>query len=361
MKASFALLVISCAALGCASYDAPPRVTLDGMNAGLLPDATQPLVVRFSEPVRIETLHLRVAPFFTDAEGNLPDEDTDPGTELTPSFQLDPGLEDRGGVSEWINDRTLRIVLDVSPPVGQSQVLLVDAGLSDVKGNDSDVRQRVIFGYEFRCAESVGSKIFREGAYFFLVDVEEPLESQLQLFALVDLDATTGAFRASFTNADRNRDPDRCPTPCKSSEACRLIPEPACVVPSERAGTVEEYPDFVPNAEPPAGFTFTVAGCVVDQEDGSVAFGTKPTDVVVEAPPVTIKEVELASAFTLDSEDVLRAIGTMKSKDVLLLTSSSGAGRGSLTARSLLPEDTPPGLPVPPPLEDTPPEADAGP
>jgi hypothetical protein len=353
-------MLIPVLALGCASYDAPPTATLEGLNAGLLSDATLPLVVRFSEPVVRDTLHLKVAPFFTDAEGNLPDEDSDPATEIQPGFQLEPGLEDKGGVSEWVDETTLRIVLDVSPPVGQSQVLLIDAGLRDAQGNETAVRQRIGFGYEFRCAESVGSKIFREGAYFFLVDAEQPLEAQLQLFGLVDLDATTGAFRATFTNADRNRD-DRCPTPCKSTEACRLIPAPECVVPSERAGTVEEHSDFVANSEPPAGFSFTVAGCVVDQEDGSVAFATKPTDVVVQAPPVTLKQIELASAFTLDAQDVLRAIGTMKAKDVLLGTSSSGVGLGTLTARSLTPEQTPPNLPIPPPIEDTPPEGDAGP
>ena len=82
--------------------------------------------------------------------------------------------------------------------------------------------------------------------------------------------------------------------------------------------------------------------------------------MVVQAPPVTIKEVVLASAFTEDSQGVLRATGTMKSTDVLLGTSSSGVGLGSLTARSIPPDEVPPNLPQPPPIQEAPPETDGG-
>jgi hypothetical protein len=353
-------LLLAAMATGCDGYDAPPEASLVDMADGLLPDSNLPLVVQFSEPVNRDTARLRVAAFVTDAEGNLGDEDSDPATELSPAYQHDPDVADRGGTSTWLDDSRLRIVLDVTPPVGQSNVFIAEPELADSDGNTTDVRQRIVFGYEFSCAGKGGSKTFEAGTYFFLVDVEDPLETQIQLFASIAVDGPSGRFLGAFANADRNRDPDRCPTPCKSTEACQLLPEPKCVVPSERAGTVDEYPDFVPNFEPPSGFSFLVAGCVVDQEDGSVAFANSPTDVVVQAPPVTVKGIILASGFAPDAAGVLRGTGTMKSADVLLGTSSSGPGKGSLTARRIPDADAPPGLPQPPPLEPLAEEPDAG-
>lgn len=353
--ATFALalsLALPTGALGgCSSYDAPPSATLVGLQEGLLPDSAAPLLLQFSEAVDPATVRVRVGAFITDGEGNLGDEDADPNTTFTPDFVHEPGLEDSGGTSAWLDDRTLRIAIDSLPPVGQSRVVVLEPNLADLQGHVTDVRQKILFGYEFSCKGQAGSKLFPDGAYMFLVDVESPIEAQIQMYAVVRSDPSDGRFLAQFTNADRNRDPNRCPEPCSGDDACQTIPVVQCIAPSTKMGTVDEYPDWLPNTVPPVGFSFTVGGCVEDQEDGSVAFANQPTDVKIESPPVTVRGTRLAASFTVDAEGVLRGIGTMQGDDVLLFESPSGPGTGSLTARILPEADVPPDLPQPPPLE----------
>ena len=355
-----AVLLSALALAGCTAYDAPPSATLVGMQEGLLPDSSAPLFLQFSEPVDKATARVRVGPFITDGEGNLGDEDADPNTTYTPDFVHEPGLEDVGGTSAWVDDRTLRIDLDGTPPVGQSRVVILEPSLADLDGHVTDVRQRILFGYEFSCKGQTGSKIFPDATYIFLVDVESPIEAQIQMYAVVKSDPNDGRFLAQFTNADRNRDPNRCPTPCSQDDACQTIPVVQCIAPSTKMGTVDEYPDWLPNTVPPVGFSFTVGGCVEDQEDGSAAFANQPTDVKIESPPVTVQGTRLAASFTVDEEGVLRGIGTMQGDDVLLFESPSGPGVGSLTARILPEADVPAGLPQPPALEPSSPP-DAGP
>jgi hypothetical protein len=340
-------LLAAASLAGCAYYDGPPDPTLAEASEGLLADATKPILVTFSEPFDPATLHVKLAPFITDAEGNLGDEDEDPATELVPTFKHDPDLIDEGGFSEIIDEKTLRITPAITPFVGAQLVLLFEPGLADKSGNATTVRKRLVFGYEFKCAGGVGTQIFQSGTYFFLVQVEKPIATQIQFFGSIVVDSESGLFVGQFTNADRDRT-QTCPDPCKSTEACKLIPEPKCVVPSERATTVDEYPDYVPNDVLPAGYSFTVAGCVEDQPNNTAAFSNSPADVVVLQPPVTVKSISLGSAFAVDAEGVLRGAGSMKSVDVLLGTSSSGPGQGSLTARIIPEAEVPPGVPPPP-------------
>ncbi len=341
------LFLLALPATGCAVYDGPPEVTIAGAQEGLLPDPTQPIVLSFSEAIDPETLHVKLAPYLTDAEGNLGDEDEDPATTLVPTFTHDPGTLDEGGTSVMLDDHTLAITPTVTPFVGQRLVAIIEPGLADREGNATKVRRQLVFGYEFKCSGDVGTQIFKQGTYFFVVEVDKPLQVQIQLFGAINVDPVSGLFVGQFTNADRDRS-QVCDPPCESTQACQLLPQPKCVPPSERAGTVDEYPDWLPNNEPPTGFTFTVAGCVEDQPNGSAAFTNAPADIVVQAPPVTVKSISLGSAFAVDDNGVLRGTGSMKSDDVLLGTSPSGPGQGSLTAR-LIPEDeVPPGVPQPP-------------
>src|SRR5205814_1326980 len=117
---------------------------------------------------------------------------------------------------------------------------------------------------------------FRSGDFFFLAAVKAPITTQVQLFASIRLDAASGAFVGQFTNADRNKSPHRCPTRCKAGEVCRLLPAPACALPSDPAGSVDEFGDYVPNDAPPTGYSFTAHGCAIDQPDGSAVFDTAP-------------------------------------------------------------------------------------
>src|SRR4051812_20435276 len=90
-------LLLAALAPACATYDGPPEASLVGAKEGLLPDAKAPIVVEFSKAPKASTLKVKIAPYVTDVEGNLGDEDTDDKTELNEFFTHDPKGGDKGG------------------------------------------------------------------------------------------------------------------------------------------------------------------------------------------------------------------------------------------------------------------------
>lgn len=332
---------------GCAEYEGPPQIVITGAVDGHLSDTKAPIVLTFSKPVDPATLKLEIARLVTDVEGNLADEDDDPKTFLGPLFTADPLEGDTGGVSILSKDATtLTIKPSAAFPVGASLVLLIEKGLADTTGHVTTTRKRIPFSYQFDLKCDKPSQVFATGTYFFLADVKEPIPAQVKLFASIDVDPATGAFVGRFTNSIRNPDPNRCKPACAPTEACRLLPVEACVAPSERAGTAEEFPDFVPNSTPPTGFSFQTTGCVIDQSDGTAAFITSPVDVAVKSPPVTLRNTQITGSFKIVS-DVVQGTGAIAADDVLLGTTSSGKASGSMAARSIPADQVPPGVPVP--------------
>lgn len=346
-----ALGAASLAALpGCAVYEGPPRITLEGATNGHLGDTHAPIVLTFSKPVDPKTVRVEIARLVTDVEGNLADEDSDPDTTLDILFSTDPDEGDSGGSGVLSPDNTsLTIKPSAVFPVGAGLVLLIEQGLSDSAGHATSIRKRINFSYQFDLKCDKPTTLFRGGTYFFLADVKKPIASQVQLFAAVTLDAATGNFVGRFTNADRDPDPKRCASMCAATEACRLLPMQACVTPSERAGTVEEYPDFVPNGAPPAGYSFQTKGCVIDQTDGTTAFITAPVDVEVQMPAVTLRNTQITGSFKLDANNALQGTGAISADDVLLGKFSSGKAEGGMSARSVPDDEVPPGIPQPDP------------
>jgi hypothetical protein len=343
----FALSLLLLAAPGCGYYDGPPRPSIDGAEDGVLDDPKAPIVLRFSEPVVPSSLHVTIARYVTDVEGNLPNEDADPNTELDVLFEYQQNFPPTGGTAELVDDDTvLRIMPTAAMPIGPKLVLLVEPGLSDRLGHTTKTRKRVLFAYRFDLKCDKPTAVFRPGYYFLLADIKNPIQTQVQLFGSLDLDASTGKIRGQFTNADRNMEKGRCPFDCP--EACRTLPMPACVAPSERAGTVDEFPDYIPNAAPPAGYTFTADGCVADQPGGSTVFVTAPVDVIVQIPPVTLRNAALTAELSPDAEGVLRGSGSLVADEVLLGTSASGKGEAALVLRSITDMQAPPGIPAPP-------------
>ena len=341
----FALSAACASGVGCQTYDSPPRASIDGLADGILTDPSAPLVVRFSEPVDPKTLKLEVVKLVTDREGNLGDEDKDPATALDSIYAF-TATSESGGVGELSADKkTLTIKFEATPPTGPALAVLIEPGLKDADGNEQKVRDRVIFSYKFSCEGSGATTAFPSGAYFFIVDVEEPIETQIQLYANIAVDETTGAVSVAFANADRNPDPNRCSPACESTEACRLLPSEQCVVPSTKAGNADEFPDYIVNIEPPTGYSFDATGCVAESDGGVVRFANAPTDVTIQSPAVTVVGIELSASFAYDAEGVFRGSGSLTSPDVEPL---HGAGSGTMTARLLKPEEVPAGLPEAP-------------
>lgn len=346
VRRATALALLAPLLAACAVYDAPPSAAIDGLENGLLP-AGSSLDVVFSEPIDPATLRLSVVPLVTDVEGNLADEDDKDETKLEPLFTHDPAGADSGGTGELLESNTVfRIVPSKPLPVGPKLAILIEGGLADLEGNDTGVRTRLTFAYPVQGGD--GTTQLTSGVYFFLFNIEKPIGVQIQIMADLRVDSETGDVLAQFTSADRNMDPDRCPTPCKATEACRLLPEPACVTPSERAGDVDEYSDFVPHPDPPTGFSFTVHGSAGDLPDGSTGFVTVPTTLTVQMPPVEAIDLAITCSFKTEEDGVLRCQGNSGASDVKIGGSSAGAAEGTSTGRLVPAAEAPKDLPAPP-------------
>lgn len=342
------------AAASCERYDPPPRPAIEGLKEGLLGDPRAPLVIDFGTAIDPETLFVKVALFEADVEGNLRDEDADPDTELRVLVRRDPLDGDLGAKAEVdAAGGRLTLVLDSALPVGPKLVLIVEGGLRSPSGSVSRYRVRVPFSYTVKCA--AGASAFESGTYFVLLDVEQPLGTQIQLLAYIDVDPDTGALVGQFTNADRNPE-QKCPSPCPADDVCRLLPAPECVLPSTRAGTVDEWPDFVPNAPPPTGYSFLVQGCSVDDGAASGVL-TAPATMVVESPAVTVEGLTMTASFAPGQDGIVRATGSLTADVVRLGTNPLGPGKGSMSAVRVPDDRVPANVPRPPARTD----ADAGP
>lgn len=344
---ALALALALGAAPACAVYDAPPEVTIAGLQAGLLADPTRPVVLQFSKPPVPATVKLEIAPYKVDALGELPDEAAGGGS-LSPYYAYDFKNGDTGGVSAFSADgTTMTVTTAVAPPIGPSLVLLVEPGLSDLAGVVTHARRRLVFGYapSLTCAKPV--TVLRSGTYFFLANVTHPIHVQVQLFGVLAIDPATGAVKSRFTKARRNPDPSRCNPPCNPSQVCRTLPAAmaGCVVPSDPATGIDEFPDYLPNPDPPTGFSFTVQGCATDQGAMMSALATEKVDVQVAQPMVILRQTQLDAAFTPDAAGVLRGTGSLTAETVLLGPIDSGKGSGDLLARSLTDAEAPPGIP----------------
>jgi hypothetical protein len=123
-----------------------------------------------------------------------------------------------------------------------------------------------------------------------------------------------------------------------------------CVVPSTRAGSTDEFPDFFADPTPPVGYTLTATGCALAEPNGQIAFTTAPADLVVQQPPVSVDGLVIIASFTPDANGVLRASGGITGDDILFGTSHLGSGHGTVSARFVPPEAAPM-VPGPPPAK----------
>ncbi|MFO0660110.1 MAG: hypothetical protein U0165_09810 [Polyangiaceae bacterium] len=348
-RACIALFALGLTAVGasCNYYDPPPEASIFGAKEAVLADNKVPLVIKFTESVKPETLRLEVALYEVDTEGDLNDEQKPPKP-LNTLFTHTPTAETGGTGVLSDGNQTFTITFTKPPPIGKRLVLLIEPGLSDTDGNDTVARRKILFGYQF--GGGLGTKIFTTGYYMFLINVTKPIPVQIQVFGDIRADQTAGTYIAQFTNADRNMDLTRAGCAglgCnEGKDACRLIPAPKCVAPSEKAASADEYSDYIPFGTPPRGYSFYVQGYLADQGDGSVAITNDPVDVATQAPEVTISDLVLNGAFTPDANGILRGTGSFTSSDVGLFGTPSGAGEGTLVAIRIpegkAPKDIPP-------------------
>lgn len=340
-------------AAACQSFVSPPEPAIEGLASGLLSDVNAPLVLRFSKPIDPATLRVKIIKLETDLEGNLADEVPVPGgepVELPSIYAHDPDAGDKLGKSELVDDdRAFRITPLARFPVGTKLAVIVEPGLATKDGVATSARRKILFAYTFDCKGGKGTQVLKTGPYFMLLDVEQPLGTQIQLYAWMEVDPKTGLFQGQFTNADRNGDRARCGGRCGPAQVCRTLPAEECVAPSIRCANEDEFPDFVVNKTPPTGYSFTASGCAEDQPDGTVAFRTAPADMVVQQPAVSIKGLEIVASFAKTPESTLRTTGGGTADQVLLGATPLGKAKGTLRGRSLTPEQANFEIPKPPP------------
>lgn len=347
------LAVLTMLAASCETYIAPPVASIAGLDSGLLTNPAQPLVIEFSKPIDPTTLSIEVIRFDPNSLGQLPDETGDPTVSLDPLFSHDDVDGDKGGVGTFDSTNSVyTIAPSARLPVGPKLAVLIEPGLTDAAHDDTAttaVRKRLLFSYAFSCSGS-GSKVLVSGGYFFLLDVVNPIGTQIKLFADIDIDPATGVFVAQFTQASRLVDPTRCSPACTGGDVCETLPPPStCVVPSMRAGDASEWPDFYADSTPPVGYTLTVDGCAEDQPDGTATFQTEPADLVVEQPAVSVDGLVVVGSFTLGADGVVTATGSVTGDDIVFGTSHLGAGSGDIDAQSV-PASAGVAIPMPPPL-----------
>ena len=347
----FVALALFAAGASCGVYRSPPVATISGEKQGILSDPAAPLVIDFSKPIDFSTLAVKVVRFAPNPEGQLADETGDPTVSLDPLFERSLIDGDLGGTGT-LDPTGMHYTITPAArfPVGPKLAVLIEPGLTDAAHDDTAttaVRKRLPFSYSFTCS-GAGSKILTSGNYFFLLNVEEPVGTQVKVFSNLDVNPDTGKFVGQFTFAQRLTDPNRCSPACNNGNVCKTIPgPPTCVVPSERAGTTAEWPDFFPNDTPPLGYSFTVNGCAEDEPDGTATFASEPANMVVQQPAVQINGLVLIASFSKDASGTLTASGSVTGDNIVLGNGSLGAGHGTALAQSL-PGDVPPGIPPAP-------------
>ncbi|MBK8217445.1 MAG: hypothetical protein IPK71_27275 [Myxococcales bacterium] len=345
--APFAVVAVVAGSTACERYVAPPEVVVVGAKDGVLTDVKAPLVLSFTKPVNRATLDVKIVPLDLDLEGNLPDERGEASEELKPLFSYTE-LETLGGESDVDPEDTRLVIRPKAPfPVGQKLAIVVEPGLATKDGVATTVRKRILFSYDFKCSGTSGTKVVPNGSYFALLDIEQPVPVQIQLWGRMEIDATNGNVRAQFTNADRNP-ALKCPTECAAEKACRLKPAPDCVVPSLKAGNVEEYSDFVPNVTPPTGYTVTINGCIEDQDADTAALVTAPANLVVQKPEVQVNGLILTASFKKDAQGIVRSTGTVTGSEIVFGIARLASGKGTASIRLVPESEAPKDIPPPP-------------
>ncbi len=336
----------------CQTYVPPPTATVVGLTNGILDDPLAPIVVQFSTPVDPASARVEVAPFDIDAYGNLPDElpDAAPGA-LDPFVVYDSSSASHVAAS-WSADGTT-LTLTPTPigwlPTGPSLALLVWPGLtSATTGTVLHYRQRIPFSYPAVCGAAKPAE-FRSGAYFFILQVNQPIPVTLKVFAAIDVNPQTGAFYGQFTAALRNSDPTRCSPACTAGMVCELIPSPeSCVIMSTPPASVDEWPDFVWKSTAPNGYTFEMHGCATNVGDaGAVNILTAPGVLNVASPDVSIQGLTFTAQFAPVDGGLVMGSGSLTSTKTYLTTDNLGPGAGTLSALSIPDAQAPADLPQP--------------
>ena len=341
------VLSLAVSLVGCGVFDPPPKPSVDGLENGVMttsPDA--PFKIQFSEAFVKSSLKLKLVRAVTDSEGNLLDEGPNPDPEKFKENTLvayDAAHTDDvdrtfGGTFE-LADRDLTILPEKAFSVSVPYAALIEPGLEDLDGNKTVPRIRIPFTFQL---QGGGPTKLPTGYYYFVMNVNF-VGTQIQTYTYMRVTPETGIWRAIFTNGNRlevlNSRPG-CPGSCPSDKpVCALLPTPGCVIPSEKQTALDQFVDFLPDPNPPNGYTFVVDGFARDEATGNTAWGTAPflIDITIGSGGIKIQAENTRIVGEFKEEDARwHATGSLNVESLKLNgTPSGGDIGGTFEAMSL--------------------------
>jgi hypothetical protein len=196
-SALLGLIGIAAALSSCATYDSPPRATIVLPQNGAWKEG-EPVVMEFSEPIKVETLVMRLWPDNRDLEGKLkPD---------TVPFVKECRVGSCGDVEVTLSEdrMTLQLVLPAETigKAGPPILLELLSGLEDDDGNPTGASP--LFTLQYRSALSCdGQEMvpFDSGTYILGASVTKPLPAILTLISDVKV-TDDGAFALAGAEGD---------------------------------------------------------------------------------------------------------------------------------------------------------------
>jgi hypothetical protein len=351
IRFSPSLSVIALLALGaCEEFDPPPDVKIANIDNGVMlttPDL--PLELEFSEPYVGSSLKMKVVPAAFDSEGNLPDEQSPPLAQEfrdTTLVAYDGARPDDANFSfgATFERSSNRLIVTQQNPFGWSSPLLVliEPGLEDREGHVTLPRKRLPFTYVL---PGGGPNSMPSGYYYFLMNVDY-LATQIQVYAYLEVNPETGIWRAIFTNGNRLvalNTRTGCPSCASPDPICSLYgpDSPTCVKPSVKQSTLSEYKDFLPETDPPDGYTFIADGFARDETPDTIAVGTAPflIDITIGSGGINVRAegTTVTGTFVRDAADPERWIASGSIKVDVVKINGSGADptAGDFTAMNL--------------------------
>ncbi len=330
-------MTVAAVFLAACTYDPPPDVTLDGPANGLFV-AGEPIILRFSEPVSMDSLEIRVWPGQKDlysVEGKLMG-GVNPILDTCTAFTSPCGAGD-GVVLSFIGDRS-EALLNPSEgslgPLGQPLVLEVTGALSDGSGHTKGVSRF----FDFQIVESrwdpfadvvvedstagevtdVEPLNVWEGPVLMHADFTSPIKLSQQFFCDLNVNQMTGDFVMLLTDAD----------------------------PYDWAPKNTNKPEELFQDTGDESFIFIIHGVVTIDAKGEKVFESEPVTLVQNIGPISFELRDMVTAGHIDETgDLARWDGTLAVKEVYYEVNGQGttypSDQANFEVFELLPEQIP--------------------
>ncbi|MEZ4266813.1 MAG: hypothetical protein R3F39_10575 [Myxococcota bacterium] len=210
-------------AAGCETYNPPPEVEILPPQGGQwFPDS--PLVLRFTEPVDVDSVRFSVWPVDLDIEGDLKPTAVAVATDCTPSQGV------CGGLTMTLSDDLMTLTLDQGDTflerLASPYFVEVAAGLADLSGRERKVPTRLIFQVDPESTTGAVDITLNSGVFSISADLGDVLAGTfLRMIADMRIDPDTGEVWFIATVAGRiNETPTGEKVPANTNDPAYITP-----------------------------------------------------------------------------------------------------------------------------------------